>query len=260
MNLPWRTPRNLYESEVEEFRAAAPETSSTFSETDIAHLPAPVQAYLRRCGYLGRRRHSITEVVWAKSEIRLSPERPWMALETFQHNFTSPPSRLAYMRAWMFVVPFEGRDLYRSGRGHMFGTLGKLVRVFDEEEHEIALGAAVVVLAEALLVADGALQDGIVWEGVDSTTARAHFADGDVKVSGTFHFNEHGEYVRFESDDRPYKMPDGTYALVPYSIDILNYQDQDGLRIARDVRATWNLESGDYEYWRGTISSIRFGA
>jgi hypothetical protein len=134
----------------------------------------------------------------------------------------------------------------------------KLIRIFDEQEREIALGGAIVVLAEALLVADCALHDAIAWEAVDAHTARGHFTDGDLQVSGTFHFDDHGDYVRFESNDRPYKMPDRTYALVPYSIDILSYQDQGGLRIVRDVRATWHLDAGDYEYWRGSIASIRF--
>ena len=253
------SPLGLYRAEVNEFRAEAQATSQAFTEEDISHLPEPVQRYLRHCGYIDSPRHEMAEVIWEKSQIRLSPERGWMKLKTFQHNFISPPSRLAYMRAWMLVIPFEGRDRYRSGRGHMYGTLGRLIRIFDEDEAEIALGAAVVVLAEALFIPDYALQDYIGWEAVDSRTARARFIDGDVEVSGTFHFNEDGEYIRFETNDRPYKIPDGSYELVPYSIDVLSYQEQEGLRIARDVRATWHLDSGDYEYWRGSIGSIHFG-
>ena len=255
-----RSPRKIYLSEVDEFLAQVPPSTGVYSDEDLVGLPESLQRYLRSCGYLGRPKVSAAEIVWEWSEIRLNPQRPWMKLKTYQHNFITRPARLAYMRAWMMgVIPFEGRDRYAGGQGHMFGALGRLIKIFDEREHEIGLGAAVIVLAEALLVPDYLFQEEYFsWEQVDARTVRGRLKQGEVDVSGTFHFNEAGEYVRFETGDRPYKKPDGEYERVPYSIMIDSYQDQGGVRIAREVRAIWHLEEGDYEYWRGRIEEVRF--
>jgi hypothetical protein len=253
------SPKKLFKTEAEAFKSEVTQFVETFSAQDIAHLPAPVVRYIKHCGYVGALKPAYAEVFFEKSRIKLQPDRKWMKLKTHQFNFVAEPARLAYMKAVMMgVIPFEGRDKYSNGHGHMFGVIGGLVKVFDAKEPEIAQGAAIVLLAEALLIPAYALQDYIVWEPVDERTANARFVHKGVDVGGTFHFNESGEYIRFTSNDRPFMNPDGTYTKQPYTIEIRSYQQQGEQLIAKDVAAIWNLPQGDYEYWTGTISEIRW--
>ncbi len=251
-------PKKIYIDEVNDLKSEPITEKGAFTFEDIKRLPEPVQRYLHHCGYIGKPIANHAEVCFLESYIKLSPDKKWLKLRTYQHNFTDNPSRLAYMRANMFgFIPFEGRDKYHNGHGHMYGILGKMIKIFDETDVEIAQGAAIVLLAEVLLIPSYAIQPYIHWEAVDEHTANARFVHQGVDVGGTFHFNEQGDYIRFTSNERPYSLPKGGYELQPYTIEIRSYQQQGDIRVVKEVAAIWNMPQGDFEYWRGTIREIK---
>ncbi len=259
MCISCHSPKKLFEAEVSELKASVPHTSELITEASIAHLPEPVKRYFRHCGFVGAPISNHAEIIWEQSHIRMKPEQKWMHLKTYQHNFVETPVRLAYMRANMFgLIPFEGRDKYHNGHGHMFGTLGRMIKVFDAKDVETAKGAAIVVLAEVLLVPSYAIQPYIHWEAVDEFTAKARLVHQGMDVGGTFHFNQQGEYIRFITDERPFALPKGGYETQPYTIEIRSYQQQGDFRIANEVAAIWNLPEGDFEYWKGSVREIIF--
>jgi len=259
MLISCHSPKKLYENEVKEFQSAVSSSSELISPESIAHLPEPVKRYFQYCGFVGTPLSYHAEIIWENSHIRMKPDGKWMRLRTYQHNFVQEPSRLAYMRANMLgIIPFEGRDRYHDGKGHMFGTLGRMIKIFDARDEETAKGAAIVVLAEALLVPSYALQPYIQWEEVDALTARARFIHNGIDVGGTFHFNEQGEYIRFTTHERPYSSPNGGFEQQDYTIEVLGYQQQGDIKIAREVSAIWHLPGGDFEYWRGALKEIKF--
>jgi len=49
------------------------------------------------------------------------------------------------------------------------------------------------------------------------------------------------------------------YEMVPFSIELKDYVESDGIRIAGHVNATWHLEEGDFTYWDGKITGLRRG-
>ncbi len=252
------SPAKSYKKETKAYKSAHSQTNGTISKQDIAHLPEPLIHYFEHCNYVGSAKATYAEVIFEDSKIKLQPEKKWMKLKTQQYNFVTEPARIAYMKATMMgFIPFEGRDKYSEGQGHMLGVLGKLIKVFDEKEHEIAKGAALVLLAEALLIPSYALQDYISWEAVDSLTAKARFVHKGVDVGGTFHFNEKREYIRFTTNERPYSKSDGRFLYPPYTVEIRSYQKQGDILIAKEVAAIWNLPDGDFEYWSGTIKKIK---
>jgi hypothetical protein len=252
-------PLRCYKSETKQMVATSKDSNHIISEQDISGLPLPVQKYFRNCGFIGTKQTAYACVHWKWSQIKLTPEKPWLSLETRQYNFVSEPSRIAYMKARMLgIFPFEGRDLFAKGHGHMYGKLAKLIPIFNEKDYEISLGSAIIVLAESLFIPSIALQNYIRWESVDSMSAKARFQYGNINVGGTFYFNESGEYIRFETNDRPYLKPNGGYEVKPYTVLISDYKNQDNLRIPCKVRAIWNLDEGDFEYWRGEVERIDF--
>ena len=259
MLISCHSPKKVFFSELAELQSSCRTGSGQITGASIANLPEPVQRYLRHCGFIGTPIRNHAEILWQDSYIRMKPDHKWMRLKTYQHNFIDEPSRLAYMRANMLgFIPFEGRDKYHNGGGHMFGTLGRMIKVFDAHDVETAKGAAIVLLAEVLLVPSYTIQPYIHWEPVDALTARARFIHNGIDVGGTFHFNEQGEYIRFTTSERPYSSPNGGYEQRDYTIEVLSYKQQGDIRIAGEVAAIWNLPEGDFEYWRGTIKEIIF--
>lgn len=234
-------------------------TEKVLTKDEISHLPEPVQRYFEHCGYIGKPLPMNAEVVWADSHIKMAPDKKWMKLKTTQFNCVEEPFRIAYMKARMFgIIPFDGRDIYFSGHGHMYGKVANLITVFDEKDQEIAQSALIIILAEALLVPGYALADYISWEPVDENSAKARLAHKGIDVSGIFFFNEQGKMTRFETSDRYYLHPEKGNVLTAFSAEVGNYKKQGNLMIPGSLLAVWHLDSGRYEYWKGNISEIKY--
>jgi hypothetical protein len=211
------SPLEIFENEANQFISTSQLQNEIISEDKIAALPEPVERFFHVSGFAGEPVSDVTEILWADTKIKPGANQNWRKLESRQYNFTATGSRLAYMNARMTgIVPFEGRDRYDNDRGHMLGTLGRTFKVFDNNCREVTLGGAVILLAESLLEPSIALQDYISWKPIDELAAEATFHDGKINVSGTFHFNEAGEFIRFESSDRPYEVSSGVYELKPF--------------------------------------------
>lgn len=250
--------KSAYEREVRAELAARTPATEVLDEADLAALPEPVQRFLRVSGYVGRGPFHNAEIVWSDSRIRMGPDRAWLDLRTQQFNSVPEPVRIAYMRARLFgVVPFEGKDTYHAGAGRMQMVLLKLFTVGDDQGPEMDQSAAVTLLAEALLVPGYALAPYISWESIDDASARATIRHQGVEAAGVFEFNEVGEFVRFRTDDR-YAASDDGARRVPWSAEMLDYMENDGIRHPRSMRAIWHREDGDFEYFRGTIAEIRY--
>jgi hypothetical protein len=97
----------------------------------------------------------------------------------------------------------------------------------------------------------------ITWTPMDERSAGAAIRHGVVEASGVFHFDEVGDFVRFESEDR-YQSTGEDARKVRWSVAVLAHQDQDGLRIVDGLRATWHEDQGDFEYFHGRIQAVRF--
>jgi hypothetical protein len=248
----------LFKDEVRQIQEVSESEQKFIRESEISSLPGPVQRYLHYTGYVRALQSDVTEVLWADTKIRFSPDKKWMPLDTYQYNFSSASARLAYMHARLAgFIPFEGRDRYQNGSGHMYGKLAKAITVFDNHSNEVALGGAVILLAESLLEPTIALQKYMTWEPVDDHSVKAILQNNSLEVSGRFYFNDTGEYIRFESDDRPYEVSKGKYETKPFSINLREYHEADGYKMPGRVNATWHREEGDFTYWDGRITGLR---
>ena len=243
--------------EVEKYRDTI--RYEVFTEEDIRHLPEPVRQYFRKCGYIGTEKMLNAEVVWSESYIKMAPDKKWMKLKTYQFNSIPEPMRAAYMKARLFgIFPFEGRDIYSGGYGNMHGRFVKMIKVFDEKGDELTTSALITLLAEVLFIPNYALQEYIEWMPIDDHTAKATIHHEGCTASGIFHFDDEGIFHIFESDDRYYMTPEGTYQKRKFSVYIDDYKEYNGVLIPVNVRAVWHLDKGEYEYWRGTISHIHY--
>jgi hypothetical protein len=92
---------------------------------------------------------------------------------------------------------------------------------------------------------------------MDDTTARAILTDGAITVSIEFSFNEVGEIVRAHAPSRLFEK-NGVYSPYPWTSHCWNYADYGGMRIPRDAEVLWHLPEGDFPYWRGHITGVKY--
>ncbi len=253
------TPQNIFQSDLKEYFADADANIPVMTEESIAHLPQAIQNYLKYCGFVGKQIPMNAEWIWDNSSIKMKPDGKWMKLETYQYNSVEKPFRIALMKARMAgIVPFEGRDIYYDGRANMLGKIMKGITVINANDKETAQSAAIVLLAEALLVPGYIFQDYIKWEKINNLTVKGTIKNNGIQAEALFYFNDKGEYIRFHTLDRNFDNGDGTYKIVPYSIYVGEYRQMEEYISPGHVSAVWHLDEGDYEYWLGDIETVNF--
>ncbi|MFC4737243.1 DUF6544 family protein [Bacillus daqingensis] len=218
-------------------------------------LPKAVASHLRKAGWIGQPVIREADVVWKESFIRLAPGKPWTKLETLQYVSVREPARTAYMRTKR--MPLEVRDLFMDGTGRMDGRFLKVIPVFRTTGPELSQGALLTIFAEALLLPALFLHSGIRWLESTAHGINASLSHAGLHVTGTFSHDESGLFRRFDSEDRPYKEKDGTYRLRPFTAEVESWQTQGPLLIPKAIRIMWHLDSGAYDYYKGTIEAIQ---
>lgn len=252
--------KDLYLSEVrKELAKYSNYANDIITENDIISLPEPVQKYFRYCGYLGKEKIINAEIEWEDVFIKMSANKNWLSLKCYQFNSVPEPTRIVYMKSSILgIFPLEGRDKYQDGHGNMLIKLFKVIKIADANGKEMDESALVTVLAESLLVPTYALQHYIKWTVIDLNTAKAVIRYNESEVSGLFYFNDNGEFIRFETNDRYYSEKGTEYKKLKWSGVAGNYIEKNGIKFPSYFKAIWLTEEGDFEYFKGTIASIKF--
>jgi hypothetical protein len=249
---------SVYQAEVRAELANHPAGSPPLiTEQDIAGLPSPVQRYFRANGYVGKPHTLNMRLSWRGMKLKRSHDADWMDLSCQQFNSVASPMRIALMKGRIAgFIPFEGRDKYQEGHGSMLIKAAKVLTVGESTGSPMDTSGLVTVLSEALLAPSYALQGYMKWQPVDDRTARAELTHNGLTVSGTFHFNERDELIRFDSSDR---WQDGKPPKqLPWSAQIDSYRELNGIRFPTHVSATWHEPGGDLTYVEGTLESVEF--
>lgn len=251
--------KKAYLSQVQTNLGQCTDINEKFTEKDIESLPEPVQRYFRYCGYIGKEKMSNAKLIWEDTNFKMSIDKPWFKIKYYQYNFVYKPGRIAYIYSKAYrILPFEGKDTYINGQGKMIGTLLKKITLFDIVGSEMNKSAAVTFLSECLIVPNCALQPYLRWEEIDPYHAKAILEHNDIRVEGIFTFNDKGEFTRFETDDRYMDTGKGTFEKHKWIVEVLNYTERNSIKIPSVMKGSWELPTGNYEYFNGTLSDIVF--
>ena len=229
------------------------------TDAELAHLPAPVQRYLRASGVVGQPRVRNFRVRM-HGRIRSGPDARWMPLTAEQHNFVDEPARLFYMRASMFMIPMQGYHRYVGPSATMRVKAAALVPVAVASGEEMSRAETVTLFNDMCVMAPATLIDpAIAWEPVDERTVRASFTNAGHTVRAELSFNDAGELTNFVSDDRYQTSPDGRNAKrVRWSTPLDGYRSFGPVRVAARGEARWHEPGGDYAYIELTLDDVKY--
>lgn len=243
------------------------ETMPTYySERELDGLPEPVQRFFRRNLQDGAPHQSCVRTR-ESGRVRQRPGQPWTEHVGEQYVVASTPALLWFAR--LRPLPFvwvDVRTLYLRGRGH---TLVKLLSSLSSvNQHDDATRRATLVnyVAELALLPGALLPgDDREWEAVGEHAARFSISDGELRVAGVFHFDELGNVIRFESEDRPYlgeQAPAHARWVVRYG----EHRSFGELQLPTKIDVEWQLGEQTFHYLERTFEAIelevprRFGA
>ncbi len=233
-------------------------TSEKITTESIAHLPAPVQLWLKRSGVVGRT--PVKSVYLTQSlQMKMKPEQTdWYEARATQ-LFTSSPPAFNWMvnlrmNAFMNVL---GRDQFHHGQGEMLIKLLSVYPMVDAENTDKLNQASLQrYLAEIVWFPSEATSSYIQWEPLDEHSARATMTVNGTSGSGDFHFDENGNFSEFST--MRYKDIDEKAGKLLWTIKATKHKSFDGITVPVELSAEWDLETGPWEWLRLNIEEITF--
>lgn len=244
------------------------ETSALFSETsydnsqilednDIGHLPPPVQKWLKNSGALGQATIHNGRVE-QKILLKMKPDQKnWYPAEALQYTFVDKPAFIWKVDVEMNnLVNFKGRDKFAGGKGEMLIKLNSLIKIVDEQGEKLDEGTIQRYLGELVWFPSLAISPFVVWEEIDEFSAKATINYKNTSGSGTFVFNEKGDFVKFTALRYKGNEPDAKRYEWVLTVD--DYAVFEKIKVPSKMKATWKLDEGDWTWLNLEITNIRY--
>ncbi len=235
--------------------ASTNSNSNLLSEDDIAHLPAPVQGYLRYTRSMGKPK--ITDFsVHMHGEMRQDETGKWFSFTSEQYNAIAKPSRLFFMKAHVKGLPTAGYHAYQNDDALMLIKVLSFLPVVDIQEERLFQAETVTYLNDLCIMAPAALIDErFRWESIDDLNAQVHFKNQGVEIAAVLEFAEDGRLINFRSNDR---TDINRRDKIPFSTPIGDYREMNGRLLPAYGEAIWHYPEGDFTYGRFYIDRVDY--
>ena len=246
-------------------RTRKPVRPATVDFAELEGLPEPVQRYFRAA--LTEGQPLITEVRAEQTgTFNLgigtggdAKAEKWKRFRAEQRVTTQRPGFIWDGR--IFVAPGVATfvwDAYLAGSGLLVGELLGLKRTMSERgTPELAQSELMRFFGEAAWYPTALLpSQGVRWEAVDDTSAKATITDGDITSTALFRFDEEGLIDSFLVDRE--RLVDGGSVRTPWEGRFRSYEHQDGMHIPMESEGFWILADGPHPYWRASTAKLEY--
>lgn len=233
---------------------ATPE--KTFRYEDAAHLPEPVQRYLK---YAIPEGQPYIQFARLKQDGIFRTERgeDWMPLLAEQFYTADPPAFIWHANA--LPVPLmwiEARDKYMQGQGHMLVKLFSVWSVVDIGDREMAISNLLRFLAEAVWYPTVLAQ--VEWTDQGPNSAKATLRDNGLAVSATFYFDETGEITHCITEER-YRTVEEGYSHQDRWIGYYRaYREINNVKVPTEVEVAWDTAAGGFSYAQIALTEVEY--
>jgi hypothetical protein len=251
--------KNEYKKEVKIGLQESNKTpNSVLTEVEIAYLPELVQKYVRYTGSVGKPIVNNFRVDFA-GKIRDHAKPVWMELTSEQYNFIKTPTRLFYLDATMKGLPVGGFHSFKNGVAFMDIRLLSMFKVEYQSGAVMNTSETVTFFNDLCVMAPGALIDKrIEWLEVVGNKVKASFTNNGITISAWLYFNEKGELINFDSEDRSALGKNGETIKLKWSTPMRDYKDINGYRLASYAETIYTYPDGDFTYAAFTLKDIGY--
>ncbi|NTV65871.1 MAG: hypothetical protein HGA65_20370, partial [Oscillochloris sp.] len=226
--------------------ARRPIAPQRYRADELTGLPAPVQRYFRAALTDGQPMVRAVTLQHTGTFNMSLIEAQWKPFRSTQRAVTQRPgfdweARIAVMPG----LPARVHDAYIGGEGTLHASLFGLVTVADQRgTPEMAQGELLRWFAEAAWYPTALLpSQGVTWEAVDDSSARATLQDGDTSVTLLFRFNADGLIDSMRAEARG-ALIDGVNVPTPWEGRWSRYELRDGMRVPMEGEVAWMLPAG----------------
>jgi len=231
--------------------------SELLLEKDIAHLPSPVQRYLRYTHSLNKPK---VKNFFARFSggMRGAPEESFMQLQSAQYNFYQTPSRYFFMKAKKMGLPATGLHVFENERATFRVYMLNWFPVVDAQGDKMTQSETVTLFNDMCFIAPATLIDKrITWSDADHNRVHASFKYAGFVVQADLFFNDEGQLVNFISNDR-YHTDGKNYWNYPWETPVSDYKDFNGYRLPGFAKLIYKRPDGDFTYGELKFEEVRY--
>jgi hypothetical protein len=241
---------------------ARPARMRFYCEQELDGLPEPVVRYLRQVLRDGQPMIGRARIQW-RGEFNMGQPGAdnWKPLQAIQDYVVDPPGFVWDAHIAMApAIPVLVRDMFLEGRGSMHGKIAGLITVIDAAQTpQLSMAALQRHLGEAIWFPTALLpSQGVRWESIDASRARATLASNGVIASVYFHFDANGLVDFIEVPDRLFDNGKSPPVQRVWRARVQGWRELDGIKVPSDALAEWLLDSGVYAYWRGSAVAVHY--
>ncbi|MGQ9853194.1 MAG: DUF6920 family protein [Candidatus Oleimicrobiaceae bacterium] len=254
----WQVETGVLHAKME--AARVPITPKSYAADELAGLPAPVQRYFRAAIKEGQPLIAAVRVHQTGSFNISEAAEQWKPFSSTQRVVTQRPGFLWDARIRMApAMTIRVRDAYVAGEGVLTARVWGLVPVMQQPSTpELAQGELLRFLAEGAWYPPALLpSQGVVWEAIDDTQARATLSDGTTRATLVFQFDAQGLINSVFAEGR-YRQVRGVPAATPWRGRFWDYAPRHGMLVPSEGEVAWLLADGWKPYWRGRIEHIEY--
>jgi len=229
------------------------------SETEIADLPLAVKRWLEASGVVGKEK---TLAVWLKQKAKMkmkAGQEKWTDATAEQYFTIRHPAFVWKVK--MNMPPFikiTGRDKFMDGKGEMQIKMFSAINLVNEKGGKMDEGTLQRFLGEIVWFPSAALNPFITWETIDKHSAKASMEYKGTTASGTFYFNENGDFIRYSA--LRFKGNEADAKRYEWIIEVKEHAIMNDIKIPVKMTATWKLEEGDWTWLDLEITDIKYNA
>lgn len=232
------------------------------SASEVDALPPPVARYFRTVLKAGQPMIRRARITW-QGEFNMGKPGAdnWARFTAVQDFVPAAPGFVWDARIAMAPgVHTFVRDAFVSGAGSMLGKVMGVLTVVDSHDTEaIAVAALQRYLGEAAWFPTALLpSQGVVWEAIDDSRARATIAGGGARASLEFRFGPDGLIASAYAPERIFDDGKSPPASHPWQARNLSYGEFSDMKVPVRSTVEWLFPAGAYAYWRGTPVGIAY--
>ena len=231
-----------------------------YDTNELEGLPAPVQRYFRVALTKGQPMISMVNLEQIGTFNMSETGEQWKPFTATQRFITQRPGFDWEARIVMMPgVAVRVHDAYIAGVGILHASLFGLFTMANQRgTPEAAQGELLRFFAEAVWYPTALLpSQGVHWEAVDDTSARAILKDGETTVMLLFRFGGDSLIESVRAEARGRTIP-GTTIPIPWEGRFSNYELREGMRIPLEGEVAWILPEGPKCYFRGRVTKLSY--
>jgi hypothetical protein len=229
---------------------------------ELDGLPPPVQRFFRTALRDGAPIIAAVTVTHSGTfNMSDSGGEQWKPFTSTQRVVTRRPGFVWDGRVQMLPgLAVHVHDAYVAGEGILHPAIAGLFTLADLRDSggDVAQGELMRFFAEAAWYPTALLpSQGVRWQAVDDTSARATMTDGAITLTLTFRFAADGNVtsVRAEARGRTVR---GKVIATPWEGEWSHHAERDGMRVPLTGEVAWLTPEGRKPYWRGTITALAY--